>query len=454
MAGHLLLIDDDESLLEVTSHNLSTGGFSVLEARSGEEGLALFAKKWVDLVVTDVKLSGMDGLSVLAAVKEINPDIPVIVITAHGTIEMAVEAMKQGAFTFITKPFSRDALRLSCRKALEMGSLQRKNRELTDEIEAIRGKEAPVVASPVMEQLVATARRVANSDAPVLITGESGTGKEVIARLIHRESPRRSGPLITVNCAAIPENLVESELFGHVKGAFTGAVSDQPGKFRAANGGTLFLDEIGDLPLAIQAKLLRAIQEKEVEPVGSQKVISCDIRLISATHRDLAKAIVEGAFREDLFYRIGVVPLHIPPLRERPEEIVPMANHFLAAFGSHSGHSLAFTKGASGALVAHPWPGNIRELKNVVERCAILASGHAIDTTDLALAGSSGTAPGGAFRLPEGGLSLPDLEEDLIRQALSRSGGNRSQAARLLGIPRHVLIYRLEKYGINGSADA
>lgn len=449
MTATLLLIDDDESLLAVTAHNLSTGGFSVLSARSGEEGLALLGREWIDLVVTDVKLSGMDGLAVLAAVKERSPDLPVIVITAHGSIELAVQAMERGAFTFITKPFSREALRLSCGKALEMGSLRRKNRELSDELEAMRGKEAPVVASPVMEALVATARRVAQSQAPVLITGESGTGKEVIARMIHRASPRSGGPLVTVNCAAIAENLVESELFGHVKGAFTGAVTDQPGKFRAAEGGTLFLDEIGDLPLGIQAKLLRAIQEKEVEPVGSQRVISCDIRLVTATHRDLAQAIGEGAFREDLFYRIGVVPLHIPPLRERPEEILPMANHFLSVFAPQAGRPLAFTPDAARALAAHPWPGNIRELKNVVERCAILVTGEAIDTPDLALAGAAGPATG-IFRLPEGGLNLPGLEQDLIRQALARSGGNRSQAARLLGIPRHVLIYRLEKFGITG----
>ncbi len=450
MTGTLLLIDDDESLLAVTSHNLSTGGFSVTEARSGEEGLALFEKEQPDMVVTDVKLSGMDGLAVLAAVKEVNPETPVIVITAHGSIELAVEAMKQGAFTFITKPFSRDALRLSCRKALEMGALQRTNRQLTDEIETMRGKGTPLVASPVMEQLVATARRVARSEAPVLITGESGTGKEVVARLIHRESSRAGGPLITVNCAAIPENLVESELFGHVKGAFTGAVSDQPGKFRAAEGGTLFLDEIGDLPLGVQAKLLRAIQEKEVEPVGSQKVIPCDIRLLSATHRDLAEAISEGAFREDLFYRIGVVPLHIPALRDRPDEILPLANHFLATFAFRDGRTLAFSKGAAQGLAAHSWPGNIRELRNVVERCAILAVDEVIDAPDLALAGPPAESSAGAFRLPEEGLSLPDLEQDLIRQALARSGGNRSQAARLLGVPRHVLIYRLEKYGMTG----
>lgn len=450
MTGTLLLIDDDESLLAVTSHNLSTGGFSVVEARSGEEGLALFEKEQPDMVVTDVKLSGMDGLAVLASVKEINPDTPVIVITAHGSIELAVEAMKQGAFTFITKPFSRDALRLSCRKALEMGALQRTNRQLTDEIETMRGKGTPLVASPVMEQLVDTARRVARSEAPVLITGESGTGKEVVARLIHRESSRAGGPLITVNCAAIPENLVESELFGHVKGAFTGAVSDQPGKFRAAEGGTLFLDEIGDLPLGVQAKLLRAIQEKEVEPVGSQKVIPCDIRLLSATHRDLAEAISEGAFREDLFYRIGVVPLHIPALRDRPDEILPLANHFLATFALRDGRTLAFSKGAAQGLAAHSWPGNIRELRNVVERCAILAVDEVIDAPDLALVGPPSESSAGAFRLPEEGLSLPDLEQDLIRQALVRSGGNRSQAARLLGVPRHVLIYRLEKYGMTG----
>jgi DNA-binding NtrC family response regulator len=450
MTCNLLLIDDDESLLAVTSHNLSTGGFAVVEARSGEEGLALLETEHPDLVVTDVKLSGMDGLAVLAAVKEKHPDVPVIVITAHGSIEMAVEAMKHGAFTFITKPFSRDALRLSCRKALEMRNLHRKNRQLTDEIETMRGKEAPVVASPAMEQLVETALRVARSEAPVLITGESGTGKEVIAQLIHRESGRHGGPIITVNCAAIPESLVESELFGHVKGAFTGAVSDQPGKFRAANGGTLFLDEIGDLPLGAQAKLLRAIQEKEVEPVGSHKTVSCDIRLLTATHKDLAVAISEGTFREDLFYRIGVVPIHIPALRERPEDILPLASHFLTIFALRNGRSLAFSEAACQSLRAHLWPGNIRELRNVVERCVILATSETIAPLDLALPGAASDAPSGTFNLPEEGLSLPALEQDLIRQALTRSGGNRSQAARLLGIARHVLIYRLEKYDMTG----
>ena len=450
MTGTLLLIDDDESLLAVTSHNLTSGGFRVIEAQSGEEGMALFEKKRPDLVVTDVKLSGMGGLAVLAAVKEKNPEIPVIVITAHGTIELAVEAMKQGAFTFITKPFSREALRLSCGKALEMLALQRKNRELLHEIETMRGQGAPVIASPAMERLVITACRVAKSEAPVLITGESGTGKEVVARLVHRESPRHAGPLVTVNCAAIPENLVESELFGHVKGAFTGAVSDQPGKFRAANGGTLFLDEIGDLPLGVQAKLLRAIQEKEVEPVGSHKTVPCDIRLVSATHRDLPDALSSGMFREDLFYRIGVVPLHIPPLRERGEAILPLASHFLSAIALRDHRTLSFSKGAMKALAAHTWPGNIRELKNVVERSAILSLSEVIDTQDLGLSGATSGGGSDGFSLPEEGLSLPSLEQDLIGQALARSGGNRSQAARLLGIPRHVLIYRLEKYGING----
>ena len=356
--------------------------------------------------------------------------------------------MKQGAFTFITKPFSRDALRLSCSKALEMRDLQRKNRELTDEIESIRGHGAPLVASAVMEKLVLTARRVATSEAPVLITGESGTGKEVIARLIHRESRRHGGPLVTVNCAAIPENLVESELFGHVKGAFTGAISNQPGKFRAAHGGTLFLDEIGDLPLGTQAKLLRAIQAREVEPVGSHRTISCDIRLVSATHRDLPQAIADGAFREDLFYRIGVVPIHIPPLRERTEAIVPLANHFLATVALRDHRTLLFSKDATKALAAHGWPGNIRELKNVVERSAIFSASETIHTQDLLLDGPTSPALSHGFHLPDEGFSLPDFEQELIGQALTRSGGNRSQAARLLGIPRHVLIYRLEKYGI------
>ncbi|MCG8471543.1 MAG: sigma-54 dependent transcriptional regulator [Desulfobacterales bacterium] len=447
MTHQILLIDDDESLLTVTAHNLVTGGFQVLEAQSGEEGLLLFDAHRPELVVTDIRLSGMDGLQVLEAVKRKNTDTPVIVITAHGSIELAVEAMARGAFTFITKPFSRKALRLSCRKALEMVQLRRENRQLTRELETLRG-DGPVIVSDVMKRLMEGALRVAQSDAPVLITGESGTGKEVVARLIHQKSLRAAGPMVTVNCAAIPETLVESELFGHVKGAFTGAVSDQPGKFRAAEGGTLFLDEIGDLPLAAQAKLLRAIQEGEVEPVGSHKTVSCDIRLITATHRDLPERIKEGSFREDLYYRVGVVPLHIPPLRERREDILPLGLHFLEMHGRQHGRQFHLSIEAEKRLLRHPWPGNIRELKNAVERCAILSPTDVIEGSQLALEGREAEAKPGGFCLPQEGLNLPELEKDLIRQALERSGGNRSKAARLLGIARHVLIYRLEKYGI------
>lgn len=449
MSGKILLIDDDDSLRRVTEYNLVAAGFEVVTAASGREGLALFAEHAPELVVTDVELGDLNGLEVLAAIKQQAPETPVIVITAYGTIDLAVQAMGQGAFNFITKPFDRETLRLSCRKALEMTELKNRNQVLVEEVNRLSGVEGMETSNSVMAQLLDTALRVAESEATVLISGESGTGKELLARLIHRRSARREAPLVAVNCAAIPDTLIESELFGHVKGAFTGAVANRKGRFQTARGGTLFLDEIGELKLDMQAKLLRALQEKEVQPVGSDRTEKVDARIIAATNRDLKELAAAGRFREDLYYRLGVIPLHIPALRERPEDIETLARHFLRKLNAPEG--VRFSPAALALMKGYPWPGNIRELQNAVERACILRRGEEIGPGELALSGPpgrSGEGGGLSLEIPPEGISLEEVEKELIRKALARSGGNRSEAARLLRIPRHVLIYRLEKFEI------
>ena len=447
MKPRILLIDDDASLRRVTEYNLSSAGFSVLGAASGKEGLALFHKHSPDLVITDVQLGDLNGLQILAAVKKESPITPVLVITAFGSIELAVKAMQEGAFTFLAKPFDREALRLSCRKALEMRELHEQKQQLSGEVNRLTGTEGMETANSAMAELLDTAKRAANSEATVLIAGESGTGKEVLARLIHQHSPRVQGPMVAVNCAAIPENLLESELFGHVKGAFTGAVSSRKGRFQSAAGGTLFLDEIGELRLDLQAKLLRAIQERVVAPVGADQPEAVDVRLIAASNRDLYAAIGQGTFREDLYYRLGVIPLHLPPLRERREDIPGLVAHFLLKLGAPAG--VRFSAGALARLKAHSWPGNIRELQNIVERAVILRKGLLIETDELQLAVAASPAiANGLPEIPDEGLSLEAVEQGLIKKALAKANGNRSEAARLLKIPRHVLIYRLEKFKI------
>ncbi|MBU1711373.1 MAG: sigma-54 dependent transcriptional regulator [Proteobacteria bacterium] len=445
MAELILLIDDDESLRRVTEYNLTSDGLKVITAASGKEGLDKFKVASPDLLITDVKLGDMSGLDVLEQVKKDSPDTPVIVITAFGSIEMAVSAMQHGAFNFITKPFDRDTLRLSCRKALEFGALRSRNRLLAEEVNRLTGTEGMDTANSAMAELLSTAIRAANSEASVLISGDSGTGKEVLARLIHQNSPRRKGPMVAVNCAAIPENLIESELFGHVKGAFTGAVANRKGRFQTASGGTLFLDEIGELKMDMQAKLLRAVQELVIESVGSDRPEKVDVRIISASNKDLLAGIGKGEFREDLYYRLGVIPLHIPPLRDRKEDIPSLANHFLKKAGAPP--DVVFTREAMAALMHYNWPGNIRELQNIVERSFILRKGQVIDARDLHLqtvVNNGLTIPD----IPDEGLSLEEVEKGLIRKALDKAAGNRSEAARLLKMPRHVLIYRLEKFGL------
>ncbi len=452
MAHRILLIDDDDSLRRVTEYNLSTAGFEVDTAASGLEGMAKFKDKPVDLVVTDVKLGDMNGLDLLTKVKELSSNTPVIVITAFATIDMAVQAMGQGAFHFLAKPFDREALRLSCVKALEMRDLKSTNQLLTEEVDRLTGTEGMVTANSAMAELLETAVRAAGSEATVLISGESGTGKEVLARLIHQHSPRKKGPLVAVNCAAIPETLIESELFGHVKGAFTGAMANRKGRFQTAAGGTLFLDEISELRTEMQAKFLRAIQERKVEPVGADRDVAINIRLIAATNRDLREEVAEGNFREDLYYRLGVIPLHLPPLRERPEDIPGLINHFLKKVNAPA--NVKFSDKALKMMANYPWPGNIRELENVVERCVILRQGTSIDEKDLHLGEGRGGQNGFLPDIPPEGISLEEVEKSLIEKALIRCQGNRSQAARLLHIPRHVLLYRLEKFGLkNGNGD-
>ena len=449
MSGKILLIDDDDSLRRVTEYNLSSAGFEVVTAASGRQGLLAFAGEEPDLVLTDVELGDLNGLEVLAEIKKMAPDTPVIVITAYGTIDMAVKAMGEGAFNFITKPFDRETLRLSCQKALELTELKSRNRVLADEVNRLSGVEGMETSNSAMAALLEMAVRVAESEATVLITGESGTGKELLARIIHRRSNRHEAPLVAVNCAAIPDNLIESELFGHVKGAFTGAVANRKGRFQMARGGSLFLDEIGELKLDMQAKLLRAIQEREVEPVGSDRVEKVDVRIIAATNKDLKALSVEGKFREDLYYRLGVIPIHIPALRDRPEDIETLARHFLRKLNAPAG--VHFSAAALKLMQGYSWPGNIRELQNVVERACILRRGEAITPEELGLASAAAAPASGqglSLEIPPEGISLEEVEKELIRKALARSGGNRSEAARLLKIPRHVLIYRLEKFEI------
>ncbi len=446
MKAKILVIDDDTSLRRVLEYNLQEEGYEVQAASSGEEGLYLFGQSRPDLVITDMKMSGMDGLMVLKSVKELAPESLVIIITAFGTVDVAVEAMKSGAYDYITKPFNRDELRLTVKKALQFSGLAEENRRLKSELSDKADFRTIVGSSEAMERVFDVIRKVADTEAAVLITGESGTGKELVARSIHANSARRDAPFVAINCAAIPRDLLESELFGHVKGAFTGAVRDKTGKFQLAEGGTLFLDEVGDLPVELQPKLLRALQEKEVEPVGGTKVQRLDVRIVSATNLDIDKAMGDGTFREDLYYRLSVIPIHLPPLRERRKDIPLLIRYFC---GKHGGDKITFDKDALETLVTYPWPGNVRELENSVERLLIMRNGDVISLSDLPdKLRKNGAAGSAIINLPDGGYSLEQLEREVVVEALERNAWNQTAAARFLRIPRHTLIYRIEKYGI------
>ncbi|MBI5575911.1 MAG: sigma-54-dependent Fis family transcriptional regulator [Deltaproteobacteria bacterium] len=453
MAERILFIDDDRAGREVALFNLRKAGYEVVAASDGQEGLDAFSSDRFALVITDVKMPGISGIDVLRRIRSQAPDTPVLVITAFGNVETAVEAMKEGAYDFIGKPFHRDQLLHSVEKALE-------RRRLATEVRDLRiragGIEREIVsASPAMKQVISIADRVAGTEATVLVTGESGTGKEAVARRIHVRSRRAEGPFVAVNCAAIPGELLESELFGHARGAFTGAVRDRAGRFRQAESGTLFLDEIGEIPLPLQAKLLRAVQERAVDVVGSDRPVHVDVRIVAATNRDLPALIREGAFREDLYYRLNVVEIRVPPLRERPEDIPPLVEYFMKGLGE--GRDLTVPSNVMSELKRRPWPGNVRELSNACERMAILCRGDDVSMDDLPPAGQGtqggkdGSAAEGADEwpvLPPDGLSLVDLEKRVIERALRLKGGNITQTAAYLRIPRHILVYRIEKHGI------
>ncbi|OGB91379.1 MAG: Fis family transcriptional regulator [candidate division NC10 bacterium RIFCSPLOWO2_02_FULL_66_22] len=445
----ILVIDDDESLRRVLEYNLAQEGYAVLTASSGEQGLHLLKKEGADLVVSDVRMAGMDGLQVLEEVRKVDLNIQVIILTAFGTIEMAVEAMKAGAFHYISKPFNRDELKLTIKKALQLKALERENVALRQELQTRLGLDNIIAESPPMKQILEMLERVAPTETTVLILGESGTGKELIARAIHGSSPRAQGSFVAVNCAAIPENLLESELFGHVKGAFTGAIRDRVGKFEAADGGTIFLDEIGEMRPDLQVKILRCLEERSLERVGDNTLIRVDVRVLAATNKDLTKAIQAGEFREDLYYRLNVVPLSISPLRERREDIRPLAQHFLKRLGAQP--RLTIAPDAFQALETYDWPGNVRELENALERAMIFHRGDAISLADLPETIRAPRAKEAAplpLSLPEAGLSLEEVEKELILRALQKHDWNQSRAARYLGITRHTLLYRMEKHSI------
>ena len=443
--ARLLLVDDDPGLLKLLGMRLVSEGYSVLTAESGPEALRMLGRDKVDLVVSDLRMDEMDGLQLFSEIQKVQPGMPVIILTAHGSIPDAVAATQQGVFSFLTKPVDKDALYKAIDDALEQSA------PTTDE----RWRQAIVTRSPLMERLLEQAGMVAQSDVSVLINGQSGTGKEIIAQAIHNASPRRDKPFVAINCGALPEQLLESELFGHARGAFTGAVSNREGLFQAAEGGTLFLDEIGDMPVALQVKLLRVLQERKVRPLGSNRDIDIDVRIISATHRDLPKAMARGEFREDLFYRLNVIHLILPPLRDRREDISLLANHFLQKFSSENQRDIIdIDPMAMSLLTAWSWPGNIRELSNVIERAVVMNSGPIIFSEDLppqirqpvCNAGEVKTAPVGERNLKE---EIKRVEKRIIMEVLEQQEGNRTRTALMLGISRRALMYKLQEYGID-----
>ena len=429
--------------------NLDEDGFATFSAGDAEAGLKLLRENSIDLVLTDLKLPGMNGLEFLQAVKRQSAALPVVVMTAFGSVETAVEAMKAGASDYVLKPFSLAEMRMVVRKELDVRDLREENRSLR---EALRKKYAHpnvVARSPKMQEVLATVERVAPTNSTVLLGGESGVGKDLIARAIHEKSRRASGPFLKINSTAIPENLLESELFGYEKGAFTGAVASKPGKFELADKGTLFLDEIGDVPPVTQVKLLRVLQEREFERLGGTRTVKVDVRLVAATNRDLRAALEQGTFREDLYYRLNVVPIDIAPLRERKEDIPDLVSLFIARFSGDSGKPVEdITPEAMRMLTGYHWPGNVRELQNIIERACALAKGNVLGVDDIHLdTRPAKSANDGAGFLPEG-MTLDQWEDELVQEALRRANGNKSQAARLLGLSRNALRYRLSKIGI------
>ncbi|MCX8031421.1 MAG: sigma-54 dependent transcriptional regulator [Thermodesulfovibrionales bacterium] len=465
----ILVIDDDAIIRDMLESFLQTEGFEVFTASDGKEGISLLKKEGFDLILSDLVMPNLDGLEVLKSINALNLKTPLIVMTAFGTIQTAVEAMKHGAFDYITKPFNLNELSIIIKRALNISKIQIENVLLKKQLKKKYTFEGLIGDSPKMQQVFEMIEKIADTDSTILITGESGTGKELIARTIHFNSSRVNKAFVPVNCAAIPKDLLESELFGHEKGAFTGAIHTRIGRFELAHGGTLFLDEIGELEPSLQAKLLRVLQQREFERVGGLKTIKVDVRIIAATNKNLEKCVKEGKFREDLYYRLNVIPIHLPPLRERTEDIPLLIDHFIKHFCKKKNRPpFSFTKEAMKCLYKYSWQGNVRELENLIERLSILVSSDVVTVSDLPdkfhmyaecedKADEKYVKSRGLFT-PELKLSddrfdfnkiISDIERNIIIEALEKSGGVKSKAASLLGLNRTTLIEKMKKMGID-----
>jgi DNA-binding NtrC family response regulator len=450
----ILIVEDEAKMRRLLELNLGEDGFATLSAGDAESGLKLLRENTVNLVVTDLKLPGMDGLEFLHTVKRQNAALPVVVMTAFGSVETAVEAMKAGASDYVLKPFSLSEMRMVIHKELDVHKLREENRSLREALGKRYSHPNIVARSAKMQEVLATVDRVATTNSTVLLGGESGVGKDLIAHAIHEKSRRSTGPFIKINSTAIPENLLESELFGYEKGAFTGANVSKPGKFELADKGTLFLDEIGDVPPSTQVKLLRVLQEREFERLGGTRTIKVDVRLIAATNRDLREALEQGTFREDLYYRLNVVPIDIAPLRQRKEDIPSLVDLFISRFAGESGKPVdGITPEAMQILVNYHWPGNVRELHNIIERACALTKGTVLKVEDIHLDMRPARSTNGAGNFLPEGMTLEQWEDEMIRESLRRANGNKSQAARLLGLSRNALRYRLSKIGISDEGE-
>jgi two-component system response regulator HydG len=447
----VLVVDDDPAHRTMLRTLLTGWGYGIKEADDGAGAIAMVHEHAFDLILMDIRMVKVSGLQALVEIKAFNPAIPVIIMTAYSSVESAVDAMKNGAYDYLTKPLDFDELRLTMERAMEHSQLREENRLLRETLGAHFDTQHIIGRSPAMVRLMETVAQVAPTEATVLITGESGTGKEMIAGAIHFNSPRKDGPFVKINCAAITETLLESELFGHEKGAFTGAYKKKEGRFRQAHGGTLFLDEVSEMSLAMQVKLLRVLQDREITRVGGEEVINVDVRIIAATNKDLPKEIEAGRFRDDLYYRLNVVAIAMPPLRERREDIPLLAQHFLEQFSERNRKQIkGFTPQAMDRLLRHEWPGNVRELMNAVERAVVLARTDYLDEGEFPLVPGE-DKPEGEVPLEEAvslDLPLDEVEKTTILRMLAHTNGNKSEAARRLGITRRTLHKKLKAYGV------
>ena len=449
MAKRILIADDEKNMRWVLGEALAAQGYEVSEAADGKSALEAVEEQPPDLMVLDHKMPSPDGMEVLRRVRSKGADFPIIMLTAHGNVGTAVEAMKAGATEYLTKPFDLEELKLAIEKAIRVSELSAEVGRLREQLDRDWDVEGFVAADPRMVEILMSVERVAPTSATVMVYGESGTGKELIARAIHRLSPRSAKPFVEVHAGALPETLLESELFGYEKGAFTGAVVAKPGRFELANGGPLFLDEVGDISLGVQVKLLRVLQERRFERLGGTRSIDVDVRVVAATNRDLQQLIAEGTFREDLFYRLNVVPITLPPLRQRQTDVPKLVAHFLDKYNAGS---KTINNEAMQALVDYAWPGNIRELENTIERIVILSQNDEIGIGDLPSEVRSGAAASAPrhhrFVLPDDGLDLEEVEMDFLQQALERSAGNAAKAAKLVGLTAKTFDARMQRLGL------